>query len=130
MDLTVCVRPGDHGTVVQVDGDLDIETDESFQEILLHIMRSYSPRLLLDMASVSFMDCAGVRALLMTRRRAEMRKGAVRLVAASAAVRRVIAITSMTEVFPVTGLVVTGASAHPTSFRLVADLGAAYPWML
>jgi anti-sigma B factor antagonist len=127
MDLTVRVRPGDHGTVVQVDGDLDIETDESFQAILLHIMRSYSPRLLLDMASVSFMDCAGVRALVMTRRRAEMRKGAVRLVAASVAVRRVIAITRMTEVFPVTLLVVTAASAHPARFRLVADLGTVYP---
>lgn len=127
MDLTVRVRPSDYGTVVRVGGDLDIETDESFQEILLHIMRSYSPRLLLDMASVSFMDCAGVRALVMTRRRAEMRKGTMRLVAASATVRRVIAITRMTDVFPITVAGATAPSAHPTGFRLIADLGTVYP---
>lgn len=127
MDLTVRVRRSDHGTVVQVGGDLDIETDESFQEILLHIMRFYSPRLLLDLASVSFMDCAGLRALVMTRRRAEMRKGTMRLVAASATVRRVMAITRMTDVFPITGAAVAVTTAHPTGFRLVADLGTVYP---
>jgi anti-sigma B factor antagonist len=127
MDLTVRVRPSNHDTVVQVRGDLDIETDESFQQILLHIMRSYSPRLLLDLASVSFMDCAGLHALVMTRRRAEMRKGTVRLVAASATVRRVMAITRMTDVFPITGTGATAPGAHPTGFRLVADLGTVYP---
>lgn len=127
MDLTVRVRPSDHGAVVQVGGDLDIETDESFQEILLHIMRSYSPCLLLDLAGVSFMDCAGLRALVMTRRRAEMRKGTVRLVAASATVRRVMAITRMTDVFPISGSAMSVTSAYPTGFRLIADLGTVYP---
>jgi anti-sigma B factor antagonist len=127
MDLTVRVRPGNHGTVVQVGGDLDIESDESFQQILLHIMRSYSPRLLLDLAGVSFMDCAGVRALVMTRRRAEMRKGSLRLVAASMKVRRVITITGMKDIFPVTGSGGMVSIADPSGFRLMADLGTVYP---
>jgi len=75
MDLTVRVRPSDQGTVVQVGGDLDIETNSSFQEILRYVLRSYSPRLLLDLANVPFMDCAGLGSLVLTRRRAEMRKG-------------------------------------------------------
>jgi anti-sigma B factor antagonist len=127
VDLTVRVRLSDHDTVVQVGGDLDIETDESFQEILRYVLCSYSPRLLLDMAGVSSMDCGGLRALVMTRRRAETRKGSVRLVAASAVVRHVIAVTGMKDVFPVTGLGVTASGVSREGFRLVADLGAVYP---
>jgi anti-anti-sigma factor len=120
MDLTVRVRCGDHGTVVQVDGDLDFLDVESFQKILLHVMRAYSPRLLLDLAGVSFMDCAGLRALLITRRRAEMRKGSVRLVAASATVRRVLTATGMKDVFPVCGYGETAPSLNLQGFRLIA----------
>lgn len=127
MDLTVRVRPSDQGTVVQVGGDLDIETNSSFQEILRYVLRSYSPRLLLDLANVPFMDCAGLGSLVLTRRRAEMRKGSVRLAAASASVRRVIAATGMKDIFPVIGLGAAGSSASREGFRLIADLGTVYP---
>ncbi|MGH3264689.1 MAG: STAS domain-containing protein [Trebonia sp.] len=127
MDLTVRVRRSRYGTVVLVGGDLDVETDESFQAILLDVMRSYSPRLLLDLTSVTFMDCAGLRALVLTRRRAETRKGSVRLVAASPVVRRVIAMTRMTDSFPITVSRVTVPSVRPNGFRLIADLGTVYP---
>jgi hypothetical protein len=46
---------------------------------------------------VSFIDCAGPRALLATRRHAELRGGCVRLIAASAAVRRTIELTTADE---------------------------------
>ncbi len=127
MDLTVRVRRSDQGTVVRVGGDLDIESDTSFQEILRYVLCSYSPRLLLDLANVPFMDCAGLRSLVLTRRRAEMRKGSVRLAAASASVRRVIAATGMKDIFPVTGFGATGPGASREGFRLIADLGTVYP---
>src|ERR1700733_1599163 len=120
MDLTVRVRRADLGTFVQVGGDLDFEDEQSFQKILLHVMRAYSPRLLLDLAGVSFMDCAGLRALLITRRRAEMRKGSVRLVAASATVRRVLTATGMKDVFPVWGYGATALSPNLQGFQLIA----------
>lgn len=122
MGLTVRVRPGDQGTVVQVGGDLDFEDGDSFQAILLHVMGAYSPRLLLDLAGVSFMDCAGLRALLVTRRRAEMRKGSVRLVAASATVRRVITAIGMSDMLPVNGPGETAASVQQEAFRLIVDV--------
>jgi anti-anti-sigma factor len=50
-----------------------------------------------DVSGVSFMDCAGLRALLATRRRAELRGGFIRLIATSAAVRRVIELTGAHE---------------------------------
>jgi anti-anti-sigma factor len=101
MGLTLCVHPGDGGTVVSVSGELDASTEESLQELLLRIMRAHGPRLLLDLSGVSFMDCAGLSALVGTRRRAELRSGSVRLIAASAAVRQVIDLTGMRNAFPV-----------------------------
>lgn len=127
MNMTVRVRHSDHGTVVQVGGDLDIESNVAFQEILRYVLRSYSPRLLLDLASVPFMDCAGLGALVLIRRRAERRKGSLRLVAASASVRRVIATTGMKDVFPVTGFGAAATGVTLEGFRLIADLGAVYP---
>ena len=60
-------------------------------------MREHDARLLLDVSGVSFMDCAGLRALLATRRRAELRGGFMRLIATSAAVRRIMELTGTHE---------------------------------
>jgi anti-anti-sigma factor len=127
MGLTVRVRPSDHGTVVLVGGELDIEEDESFQQILMHVMHAYSPRLLLDLSGVAAMDCAGLWAVLTTRRRAEMLKGSVRLVAASATVRRAITVAGMTDIFPVSVSGETAPGVKQEGFRLIADLGCVYP---
>ena len=59
------------------------------------------PSLLLDLSGVSFMDCAGLRALLLTQRRAGMRGGSVCLIAESPAVRRIIDLLGVRDVFPV-----------------------------
>ena len=52
---------------------------------------------MVDVSGLSFMGCAGLRALLATRRRAELRGGCMRLIAASAAVRRIIELTGAHE---------------------------------
>ena len=62
---------------------------------------STGARLLLDVSGVSFMDCAGLRALLTTRRRAELRGGFMRLIAVSRAVRRIIELTGAHEALAV-----------------------------
>ena len=90
MGLTLGVRPGDDNTVVVVSGEVDVCTEASLQQALLRIMREHGPRRLLDVSGVSFMDCAGLRALLTIRRRAELRGGFMRLIAVSRAVRRII----------------------------------------
>ena len=97
MDVTLGVRPGDDGTVVAVSGEVDVCTEAPLQQALLRIMREHGARLLLDVSGVSFMDCAGLRALLATRRRAEMHGGFLRLIATSAAVRRIIELTGAHE---------------------------------
>ena len=97
MGLTLCVRPGDDGIIVTVSGEVDVGTEGLLRQALLRIIRERSARLMLDVSGVSFMDCAGLRALLATRRRAEMRGGCMRLIVASAAVRRIIKLTGTHE---------------------------------
>jgi anti-sigma B factor antagonist len=93
MGVTLCVRLGDGRTIVAISGEVDVCTEAPLQQALLRIIRERSARLMLDLSGVSFMDCAGLRALLATQRRAELRGGCMRLIAASAAVRRIIELT-------------------------------------
>ena len=97
MSVTLCVRPGDGGTIVAISGEVDVCTEALLQQALLRIIRERGARLMLDLSGVSFMDCAALRALLATRRRAELRGGCMRLIAVSAAVRRVIELTGAQE---------------------------------
>jgi len=90
MALTLHVCPGDSSAVVWASGDVDTNMAEVFRDMMLRVMRRHSPSLLLDLSGVSFMDCAGLRALLLTQRLAEMRGGSVCLIAESPAVHRII----------------------------------------
>jgi anti-sigma B factor antagonist len=97
MSVTLCIRPGDGGTIMAISGEVDVGTEAQLQQSLLRIIRERPARLMLDVSGVSFMDCAGLRALLVTRRRAEMRGVFLRLIATSAAVRRIIELTGAQE---------------------------------
>jgi anti-sigma B factor antagonist len=97
MGLILAVRPAGDGIIVAVSGAVDVCTEDPLQQVLLRIMRERSARIFLDVSGVSFMDCAGLRALLTTRRRAELRGGCMRLIATSAAVRRIIELTRAHE---------------------------------
>jgi anti-sigma B factor antagonist len=99
MCVMLCVRPGDYGTVVAVSGEIDVCLEDPLQQVLLRIMCERGARLLLDLSGVSFMDCAGLRAVMATRRRAELRGGFVRLTAVSAPVGRIIDLTGTREAF-------------------------------
>ena len=101
MALTLHVCPGDSSAVVWASGDVDTNVAEVFRDMMLRVMRRHSPSLLLDLSGVSFMDCAGLRALLLTQRLAEMRGGSVCLIAESPAVHRIIDLLGMRDVFPV-----------------------------
>ena len=103
MGLTLCVCPDDHGTIVRIGGEIDVFVEEALGDCLLRIMRAHTARLLLDLSTVTFFDCAGLRALLQTRRRAELRNGAAELIDASAPVKRTIDLAGLKDVFPVRG---------------------------
>jgi anti-anti-sigma factor len=89
MGLILSVRPAGGGVLVAVSGAVNVCTEGPLQQVLLRIMRERSARI--------FIDSAGLRALLITRRRAELRGGCMRLIAASTAVRRSIELNRADE---------------------------------
>ena len=95
--MTLCIRPGDSGTIVAISGEVDLITEAQLQQSLLLIIRECPARLMLDVSGISFIDCAGLRALLLTRRRAEMRGVSLRLIALSSAVHRIVELTGAQE---------------------------------
>jgi anti-sigma B factor antagonist len=101
MGLTLSIRPAGDGIIVAVSGEVDVCTQGPLQRVLLRIMRERSASIFLDVSGVSFMDCAGLRALLTIRRRAELRGGCMHLIAASAAIRRIIELTGAHEALAV-----------------------------
>jgi anti-anti-sigma factor len=90
MGLTLCVCPGGSGAVVRIEGEIDVCVADRLQELLLRITRAHGPRLLFDLSAVSFMDCAGLRALVLTLWHAELCGWSMHLIAASAMVRKII----------------------------------------
>jgi anti-anti-sigma factor len=83
--------------IVGVSGEVDVCTEAPLQQALLRNIRERGARLTVDVSGVSFMDCAELRVLLATRRRAELRGGFMRLIATSAAVRRIMELTGTHE---------------------------------
>ena len=97
-DLCVAVCSGS-ALVVEIRGEIDIQSAPELWDELLRVMRRYGPRLALDLAGVRFMDCAGLNVLLATRRRARLEEGSVRIVRASPQVLRMISLLGLEKEF-------------------------------
>jgi anti-anti-sigma factor len=96
------VRRRSPQATVQVTGEIDLNSAPWVQEQLLRILRASGRRLLVDLSGVSFIDCAGLRMLLGTCRRAEQQAGSVAFVAVSGHVRRLAELTGQMEAIPLT----------------------------
>jgi anti-sigma B factor antagonist len=101
MDLTLCVRPDGSSAEVRIEGEIDVCVADWLRELLLRIMQAHGPRLLLDLSAVSFMDCAGLRALVLTLRHAEQHGCSVHLTAASPMVVKIITLVGAEDALPV-----------------------------
>jgi anti-sigma B factor antagonist len=96
------LRVGIHlGTppVVEICGEIDIQSAPQLRDELLRVMRRHGPQLALDLAGATFLDCAGVNVFLATRRRARLEDGWVRIIRASPRARRTISLLGLQQAF-------------------------------
>lgn len=99
LDAEVHVEPDGSLTLVLA-GELDLaESDELARLLTLSLARS--TRIRLELAQVTFMDCAVLGVLVGAARRAEAAGGRVRITTCSPLVRRLLAITGLHAVFAV-----------------------------
>lgn len=99
MDLHISSTDGAGFVVVQVAGEVDVATSPQLVRYLRHALLRRSPRVVLDLGQVTFMDASGVRVLIRARRQAELIDGGLYLSDASPPVRRVLELTGMDTVF-------------------------------
>jgi anti-sigma B factor antagonist len=76
--------------VVSASGEIDIINAEGFRDALLSALNAGAAALVVDMTSVTFLDSAGVTALVRAVRRATATEAAVRLAVTATSVLRVL----------------------------------------
>jgi anti-anti-sigma factor len=98
MELSVRLRSVSPVPTVDVGGELDLESGRCLADVLDCMMRARGSVLDLDLTGVTFIDCAGVGALLASRRVAQLAGGRLRVIAVSPCVRRIMKITGLQQV--------------------------------
>jgi anti-anti-sigma factor len=101
MQLVTRLRSGSPVPTVEIAGEIDVESGPRLCEQAGLIMRAHGPHLVVDLAGVTFIDCAGVSALLAICRHARALGGSVWPVDASPCVRRLVRITGLQPVLGV-----------------------------
>ncbi|MFC1435317.1 STAS domain-containing protein [Streptacidiphilus sp. N1-3] len=86
--------------VVQVSGDMDMETCPPLERALTRLIDDSTPHLALDMSGVGFLDSPGINALLRTANRAREHHGSLALAALPPHLRRVLEIVGVDAVIP------------------------------
>ena len=85
--------------VVRVSGEIDVASAPKLREELLGALRRHGTRLAVDLGGVTFMDCAGINALLVARRHARVEGGWVRVTRASTHARNILMLTGLHREF-------------------------------
>ncbi|MRJ75518.1 anti-sigma factor antagonist [Aeromicrobium sp. SMF47] len=98
MSLTIADRSAGDFHVVELAGDIDIDSARELRAHIVGCIADRSPRVVVDLTEVAFMDSSGLGALVggwqLTRE-----GGAFRIAGANPVVRRVLSITGMEDVF-------------------------------
>ena len=101
--------------MITVAGEIDLTNAESLRDALLSALNTGARGLVVDMTATSFLDSAGVNALVRASRRAAAAEAALRLVVTAPAVRRVldlVGIDRLIEVYPSVTEAVASLPAH------------------
>ena len=102
MDLSVKVRSAQGGaTVLEVAGEVDVYTAPTLRQNLRDATSVGTPRIVVDMTDVSFLDSTGLGVLVGAMGRVREAEGAMRLVVSSDHILKVLRITGLDGLIPV-----------------------------
>jgi anti-sigma B factor antagonist len=101
MDFAVSTRQGPTGTVVEVSGELDMNTTPQLRDRLEEVVRSGARSVVVDLTNVAFMDSSGLGALVVAYKDLRERDGWLGLAGARPVVRTVLSITATDRIFAI-----------------------------
>lgn len=89
--------------VVDVAGEIDLNTSSAFQQDLLELLDKSPERIVVNLSGVSYMDSSGVASLVKLLSRVRRAKGSLFLCGLTDRVRGVFEITRLDSVFDIRG---------------------------
>ncbi|KPI19017.1 anti-anti-sigma regulatory factor, SpoIIAA [Actinobacteria bacterium OK074] len=110
-------------TVVELRGEIDLLTAQPLSARLDALTGGPRPDLVLDLRSLSFIDCAGLSALCRARSRTAARKGRLRLVTGDTGFLRLLHHTRLDDVFEVHARLSDALARTPGSGDASAAVG-------
>ena len=101
MTLEVQTRQAENGaTVVAPTGRLDVAGAPTLKEAISEALKSGSPKVVLDMEGISFVDSTGLGSVIAALKQIRSSQGDLRLAAPNQQVRVVLELTTLDRVFP------------------------------
>ena len=101
IDLLLDSRTEGDWTVIDVSGEVDLFTAPKLRERIVELVDAGQYRIAVNMEGVEFMDSTGLGVLVAGLKRVKDKDGTLALVAPREPVRRVLHITGLDEVFPI-----------------------------
>lgn len=101
MTLALPTRSAGEWTVVDLSGEIDLDTGALVRDALLGTISGGSHRLVLDMTEVTFIDSSGLNMLVSTYRRLQLVDGDIRLVISSKRVLDTFQMTGLDRFFTI-----------------------------
>ena len=95
LETSVAFAPD--SVLLVLSGELDLATVAVLDDSLRRAESARRPVVLVDLAGVTFMDCAGLTVLLAAARRASETGGEVSVMRASASIRRLLELTAVDQ---------------------------------
>jgi anti-sigma B factor antagonist len=101
VDLQIDARTEGEWRVLDVRGEVDLYTSPQLRESIDREVGSGTPKVLVDLTGVSFMDSSGLGVLVGSLKRSRERGGELALVCTEGSVLKVLTITGLDRVFPI-----------------------------
>ncbi|MGH2705378.1 MAG: STAS domain-containing protein [Actinomycetota bacterium] len=100
-DFDVEARAEGDWQVLRVRGEIDVYTAPALERAITEQLDLESPRIVMDLAEVSFVDSTGLLAMIGGVRKARERNGSLVLVRPSTRLQHVLRITDLESILPV-----------------------------
>jgi anti-sigma B factor antagonist len=113
MELDLRVQHQDDRAIVHVGGEVDVATCPQLRDLLNEVVDQGVYHLVVDLEKVSFLDSSGIGVLVGVYRRIREHGGSLRLTGPSVAVRRVLELTRVTTVLPLSATVEEATAVEP-----------------
>ncbi|MCP2322636.1 anti-sigma B factor antagonist [Hamadaea flava] len=115
MSVRIVKRPDLGVTVVEIAGELDIDSAPAFRECLTRVVRDGGARIVVDARGLWFCDSIGLSSLITTQQACTARGGFLRLAGADEALLRLLLIVGLLDYVTAYASVEAAASGDPAA---------------